>query len=165
MEEEREVLILFARSTRLRALAVPFYTCLDGYGESAMKRETRFYLVVVCVIVLFDVAGSFASRALKFDYTHLAWISRFLYAVAGYFGFAHIRLAGVLLAGLVAGVADATIGWALSAAIGPYLPVIQPPFTFGLVAIVIVIVSLEAAFFGLIGGLSHLLLSRLQKRP
>jgi hypothetical protein len=67
----------------------------------------------------FDVAASFASRALKFDYTHLAWVSRFLYAVAGYFGFGYFRLAGALLAGLVAGVADATIGWALSAAIGP----------------------------------------------
>jgi hypothetical protein len=130
-----------------------------------MKLEKRFYLVVVCVIVLFDLAGSFASRALRFDYTHLAWVSRFLYAVAGYFGFADFRLAGALLAGLVAGVADGTIGWAVSAAIGPHLPVIPPPFTFGLIAIVIVIVSLQAAFFGLMGGLCRLLLNRLQKRP
>lgn len=48
-----------------------------------MKAETRFYLVVVASIVLFDVAGSLASRTLKFDYTALVWPSRFLYLLAG----------------------------------------------------------------------------------
>jgi hypothetical protein len=130
-----------------------------------MKRETRFYLVIACAIVLFDVASSFASRALKFDYTHLAWVSRFLYALAGYFGFGYVRIAGALLAGLVAGVADATIGWAVSVAIGPYVPLTQPPFTFGLIAVTIVIVSLQGAFFGFIGGLFRLLLGRVERRP
>lgn len=129
-----------------------------------MKREIRFYLAVVCAVVFFDVAASFASRALKFDYTHLVWVSRFLYAAAGFFGFVYVRLAGALLAGLVAGVADATIGWALSAAIGPYLTIKQPPFTYGLVVIVIIIVALQGAFFGFIGGLFRLLLCKLQGR-
>src|SRR5262249_1867210 len=120
--------------------------------------------VVVCGIVLFDVVASFASRALKFDYTHLVWASWFLYALAGYFGFGYSRLAGALLAGLVAGIADATIGWALSTAIRPYLTIKQPPFTYGLIVTVIVIVSLGAAFSGFIGGLFRLLVNRLQKR-
>src|SRR5215470_7883456 len=97
------------RDQETRALSqYRFILALDSCGESAMKRETRFYLVVVCGIVLFDVVASFASRALKFDYTHLAWASWFLYALAGYFGFGYSRLAGALLAGLVAGIADAT---------------------------------------------------------
>lgn len=125
-----------------------------------MKRETKFYLSVVCAIVLFDVAASFASRALKFDYTHLIWVSSFLYAVAGYFGFAYMRLAGALLAGVVAGIADATIGWALSTAIGPYVPTVRPSLSYGVIAIVIVMVSLLAGFFGFIGGLFRLLTSR-----
>ena len=129
-----------------------------------MKAETRFYLVLVASIVLFDVTGSLASRMLKFDYTALVWPSRFLYLLAGYFGFSYIRLVGGVLAGLVAGIADATIGWALSAAIRPYLPFAQPPLSVRTIMFVVVFVSLQAAFFGFVGGLLSLLVRRFRKR-
>jgi hypothetical protein len=129
-----------------------------------MKAETRFYLALVASIVLFDVAGSLASRMLKFDYAALVWPWRFLYLLAGYFGFNYIRLAGAVLAGLVAGIADATIGWALSAAIRPYLPFTQATMSVRTIMFVVVFVSLQAAFFGFVGGLLHLLVSRFWKR-
>jgi hypothetical protein len=131
---------------------------------TSVKNKAQLYLSVVCLIVLFDVAASFASRWLRFDYTSLAWVSLCLYAVCGYLGFAYRRLLGGALAGLMAGVADSTIGWALSAAIQPYMRVEQHRPTIVLVSITIVIVSLEGAFFGFIGALVRWSISRLQEK-
>lgn len=78
------------------------------------------------MIVFFDVATALASKWLHFDYTRLIWASFCLYAVCGYLGFAYRHLLGGALAGLMAGLTDSTIGWALSTAIRPYTRVAPP---------------------------------------
>src|SRR5229473_2751041 len=111
-----------------------------------MKSETRFYICIACLIILFDVAGSLASRWFHFDYANLRWLFRCLYAGCGYFGFAYRRLLGGILAGLVAGLTDATVGWLVLVAIGPYLPFAQPHPSVALIVTVVVGVSLYGAF-------------------
>jgi hypothetical protein len=117
-----------------------------------MKERIQYYFTVACVIVLFDVIASFASRALAFNYTKLAWASWSLYALAGYVGCRRFGFLSGIVAGLIAGLSDSTVGWSLSSAIGPYIPLTQPRHTLLLVSVVIVIVSLTGAFFGFIGS-------------
>jgi hypothetical protein len=118
-----------------------------------MKKRIQFYLVVACVIVLFDLIGSVMSRTLVFDYTKLGWVSWGLYFAAGYFGCKYFDLLSGVVAGLVAGLSDSTVGWAVSSAIGPYIPFTQPPYTLLLILIVVIIVSSKSTFLGLIGAL------------
>lgn len=122
--------------------------------------KTRFYLAVAGVIVLFDVVASLASKALGFDYTGLVWVSRCLYIASGYFGYKFHGLLWGILAGFVAGVADSTVGWMLSSAIGPYLPFTQPAYSPLLLAVVVMTVSLKGALFGFVGALFGLLMRR-----
>jgi hypothetical protein len=129
-----------------------------------MKTKARLYLSIICVIIVFDVAASLASRSLRFDYTRLAWASYCLYAASGYLGFGYRRFQGGILAGLMAGAADSTVGWALSAAIRPYVPFDQPHLTVGLISVTVVIVTLGGAFFGFVGALVRWSISRLQNR-
>jgi hypothetical protein len=115
------------------------------------------------MFVLFDVVGSLASRTLKFDYASLVWMSWGLYAAAGYLGFAFGRLPGGAIAGLVAGVADATIGWSFSTVIGPYIRSGHQQLTIFSVCAVIVMVAMVGAFFGLLGALTRLPFSGREK--
>jgi hypothetical protein len=126
-----------------------------------MKNETQYYLAVAGVIIIFDVAAAFASRTLKFDYTSLVWVSWGLYLVSGYFGCKFYGLWVGALAGTVAGLADSTGGWMLSSVIGPYAPIKQPNLNIVIVALVIIIVSLTATFFGLVGALLCRIISKL----
>jgi hypothetical protein len=118
-----------------------------------MSTKTQFYLAVAGVIILFDVVASFASRALRFDYTSLAWVSLCLYFASGYLGCKFHGLLGGALAGLVVGLADSTVGWALSSAVGPYVPSEKSNATPLLIAAVVTIVTLKATFVGFGGGL------------
>jgi hypothetical protein len=117
-----------------------------------MKNKAQFYLSVFCAIVFFDVIASCASRWLAFEYTKLALLSWALYCAAGYVGCKyHGFLAGVL-AGLVAGLADSTAGWALSSAIGPYLPTHRAQHTFVMILLTVVVVSISGVLFGSVGA-------------
>jgi hypothetical protein len=124
-----------------------------------MKNRAQFYLTVFCAVLFFDVITSCASRLLAFDYTKLALVSWVLYGVAGYFGCKyHGFLAGVL-AGLIAGLADSTAGWALSFAIGPFLPTHRAHHTFGMILLTVAVVSISGVLFSAIGaGLRMLVL-------
>ena len=118
-----------------------------------MKDRIRYCLTVVCVIVLFDVLSSFASRTLEFDHTKLVWVSWCLYALAGYVGCKRFDFLSGIAVGLIAGFSDSTVGWALSSAIGPYVPSTEPRYTLPLISVVVISVSIMGAFFGLIGSL------------
>jgi len=106
-----------------------------------MKKRVQFYFIVASVIVLFDLVASIISRTLEFDYTKLGWVSWGLYFAAGYFGCKYFDFLSGVVAGLVAGLSDSTIGWAVSSAIGPYIPFAQPRYTVLLILIVVIIVS------------------------
>jgi len=108
------------------------------------------------MIVFIDVGGSVASRVLHFDYTSLVWVSWSVYAFIGYRGFSFGRLIGGAVAGLVAGVADGTIGWLLSTAIKPQISSGQHELTALSVCVVVVTVALLGAFLGFLGALMRL---------
>jgi hypothetical protein len=118
-----------------------------------MKKRILFYLIVAGVIVLFDLVASVISRRLEFDYTKLAWVSWGLYFAAGYFGCRYFDLISGVVAGLVAGLSDSTLGWAVSSAVGAYIPFTQPEYSPLLVLIVIIIISVKSTFLGLLGAL------------
>ena len=103
------------------------------------------------MIVMFDVAASFASRLLRFDYASLYAGDIMLYMVGGYLGFQYRQLLGGFLAGLIAGLADSTVGWALSVAIHPFVRYPQPRTIFT-VSVTIVFVTLVGGYFGFAGA-------------
>jgi hypothetical protein len=117
-----------------------------------MKNKTQLFVSVSGAIVVFDVAGSFASRLLHFDYGSLMWLTFCLYMACGYLGFQYRQILNGFLAGLVAGVADSTAGWALSAAIHPYMRYPQPRPTIFTVSVTIIFVTLVGGFFGFTGA-------------
>lgn len=128
-----------------------------------MKNKALFYLMVACAIVLFDVVASCASKLLMFDYTKLAPVSILLFCTAGYFGCKYHGFLGGVLAGLTAGVAGSTFGWALSSLIGPYIPFSQPPQTFLTALILIVMVSVLGGICGLFGAALRRLVEKMRQ--
>jgi hypothetical protein len=117
-----------------------------------MKNKTQLFISIASTIVVFDVAGSFASRLLHFDYGSLMSVTVCVYMVCGYLGFQYREILGGFLAGLIAGLADSTAGWALSAAIHPYMQYPQPRPTIFTVSLTIVFVTLVGGFFGFTGA-------------
>jgi len=126
-----------------------------------MKKHLQFYVTVILAIALFDLIASLASRMFVFDYTKLFWASWCIYFIAGFVGCKRLGFIGGIISGLVAGFGDATLGWFLSMAVGPYLPN-RPQQQYGIVivGITIVIVSLLGVFFGLLGASLSKLLNR-----
>jgi len=118
-----------------------------------MKSKERLFLFVACVIVTFDVLASFASRLAHFNYDNLIWVSLCLYVVCGYLGFRYGRLLGGFLVGLIAGLADSTLGWALSTLIHPNMSSPDTKLTVFNVSTAVVFVTLIGGFFGFVGAL------------
>jgi hypothetical protein len=129
-----------------------------------MKNKTQLFISVASAIVVFDVVASFASRLLHFDYGSLVWVTFCLYMVCGYMGFQYRQLLGGFLAGLMAGLADSTAGWALSVAIHPYIQPSQTRPTVFTVSATIVFVSLVAGFFGFAGAMIAKGISRMRAK-
>ena len=131
-----------------------------------MKKHFQFYLAVILTVVVFDGIASLASRKLGFDYTKLFWASWCLYFIAGFVGCKRLGFIGGSTAGLVAGCGDATLGWFVSTAVGPYLPN-HPEQSYGIVivGITIIIVSMLGTFFGLLGATLSKLLNRGRSSP
>jgi hypothetical protein len=118
-----------------------------------MRNKGRFFLTVACFIILFDVVASFASRSLRFNYGNLVWASWFLYLVSGYVGCMYYDFRAGVVAGLIAGLSDSTVGWALSSFIGPYTTRPHPSPSSLTISLVIVIVTTKGVLLGLVGAL------------
>jgi hypothetical protein len=121
--------------------------------DYSMKNRIRFYLIVTCGIVLFDAIASFASRAFAFNYSKLFWLSWCLWALAGFFGCKYFDFLSGIGAGLVAGLSDSTVGWALSSAIGPNIPFTPYRPTPMIILLVVMSVSFMSTVIGFIGAL------------
>jgi hypothetical protein len=117
-----------------------------------MKNKALCYLTVFCIIVLFDVVASLASRSLAFDYTKLAPLTWLLYCAAGYLGCKYHGFLGGVVAVLTAGVANSTAGWALSSAVGPYVPQTQSPHSLLTVLLVVAVVSITGVVLRAVGA-------------
>jgi hypothetical protein len=112
--------------------------------------RVRLILLSSAAIIFFDVAASLASRTLGFNYAKGAVGSYFLYAVAGFLAARRTNLLFAAQLGAVVGFVDATIGWAVSSAIGPIVPA-TPHLTvtsWALIAFFVVLTSLVCALVG-----------------
>jgi hypothetical protein len=110
-------------------------------------------------VIIFDTVGALASVAFRFSYGSLAPGSFVIYAGAGFFGASRRGWSGACLTGGATGLIDATIGWAISWALGPGRPVdgFMGP---GTILVTIVMVTASAMILGLGGGLVERLLRR-----
>ncbi|MGH9967422.1 MAG: hypothetical protein ACREBG_06265 [Pyrinomonadaceae bacterium] len=127
-----------------------------------MKRRILFYLIVFFAVVFFDSIASFASKTLEFDYAKLFWASWCLYALVGFLGCKRFSFLDGIAAGFVAGLADSTVGWFLSSAIGPYMPSIQQQYSVAIVVIAIIVVTVMGTFFGLVGAVFCKLMTKVR---
>jgi len=117
-----------------------------------MKSKPQLFAIAACMIVLFDLAASFASRLLQFDYGRLSWITFCLYGFCGYLAFRYHGILGGFQAGLMAGLTDSTVGWTLSTAIHPYLRYPIPRLGIVAVSVTVVFVTFAGGFFGFTGA-------------
>jgi hypothetical protein len=87
-----------------------------------MTPRTRIFITGIIAVVAFDAFASITSRATGTPYFWATFGSWILYIAIGYFAGrtipeSPIRMAAIT--GLVSGIADASLGWATSWAIGP----------------------------------------------
>ena len=108
-------------------------------------------------VVAFDLTASLASRYLGFAYGSASLGSYLLYLAIGYFAArasVSSRIGNAALAAGACGLVVASIGWAISRAIGPgHLPTNSPFSVAKWVGVAILLCGLAAAV-GAIGGLA-----------
>jgi hypothetical protein len=68
----------------------------------------------ILAVTLIDTVGAFASRRLQFNYTYLSVLTLTVYWMIGYYGAGIASNKMVLLASVVVGAYDATVGFKLS---------------------------------------------------
>jgi len=130
-----------------------------------MSPFSRVVLFSALGVLAFDVTAATASRMLDVPYGSLALGSYLIYAAAGHFA---ARATGSIsrgaLAGFAAGLAESTLGWLLSAAIGPGRPTgaAAEPLP---IAVAVVVVPVGAAFVGFLGAAISRFFSGGRSRP
>ena len=112
-------------------------------------------LIGAATVVVFDAVSATASRLVGFPYGRGVIGSFLIYAATGYFvakaGLRH-RLRAAALAGAILGLTDATLGWAVSWAIGPGRP--ATGLTPAMWLIVAALVMVGAAVLATVGGVA-----------
>jgi hypothetical protein len=130
-----------------------------------MNPFSRVVLFGALVVLAFDVIAATASRMLDFPYGFVALGSYLIYAAAGHFA---ARATGSIsrgaLAGFAVGLVESTLGWLLSAVIGPGRPIgaAAEPL---LIAVAVVVVPVSAAFAGFVGAAISRFFSGGRSRP
>jgi len=115
-----------------------------------MHRDSSVIFGGVMVVLGYDLVASLASRASDTNYGLFSIGSFFIYTL---FGFLLGRTGKWWfggLCGLLLGFADSTLGWLISWYIGPGKPPVEMNVV--LIGITIVLVTLTAGIFGLVGG-------------
>jgi hypothetical protein len=119
-----------------------------------MNALVRVALLSATTVLIFDAVAATASRVFGFPYTSVVLGSYLIYLGAGYFGARAGRGVGAgILTAAAAGLADSTLGWLLSAVIGPGRPPAELAVNPGAVAAVVVLVPMLAGAIGLPGAL------------
>jgi hypothetical protein len=113
--------------------------------------KLRLALFLSGSIVLFDAVASMASRQLGFPYTKAVVGSYVIYAIGGFLAARRAHLAFAAQLGAMLGLVDATLGWAVSSAIGPALPP-MPKLTIASWVVVCIVVVLTSSLCALVGG-------------
>lgn len=111
-----------------------------------MSRTVRGVLGGGVVVLAVALLGSVASQQLGFEYALLAPISLVVYAAVGVYVGMRGRVSQAALAGAAVGLIDASLGWAISYAIGPGRPEVGEAITFlGLFNTAAFVAALSAA--------------------
>jgi hypothetical protein len=111
----------------------------------------KFFALSFFAVIVFDAIASLASLALGFPYTYAAFGSAVLYIAFSFFAARKFGFWAAVLLGAAMGIADATIGWAVSWVIGPgRLAAGTPTLSVWLYTATFVVVL--GAIYGLIGG-------------
>ncbi|MCS3747142.1 fatty acid desaturase [Xanthomonas arboricola] len=79
----------------------------------------KFFALSCLVVIVFDGVASVASLALGFPYTYAAFGSAVFYIAFAFFAARKFGFLAAVLFGFAMGITDATLGWAVSWAIGP----------------------------------------------
>lgn len=120
-----------------------------------MNPLVRVALLSAASVLIFDAVAATASRVFGFPYAIAVLGSYLIYLGAGYFGARSGRGIGVgVLTAAAAGLADATLGWLISAAIGPGRPSPEMAGNPGAIAAVVVFVPVLATAIGFVGALA-----------
>ena len=111
------------------------------------------------VLILFDLIASLLSRYAHIPYASFTLGSFAIYVVAGFLAARRFRFAAAPLVGTVAGLSEATVGWAVSWVIGPGRPSASAA---GFVSILFagVVVTAVATGLGALGGVGAVLMSK-----
>jgi len=113
--------------------------------------KLRLVLFLGGAIVLFDAAASIASKQIGFPYTNAAVGSYIFYAIGGFLAARQADLTFAAQLGAALGLADATLGWAVSSAIAPSVPP-MPRITIASWVFVAIVVVLTSVVCALVGG-------------
>lgn len=120
-----------------------------------MSYQAKVVLSGIVIVLAFDVAASLASRGFGFAYARTSFGSYLLYTGIGYFAARGAATSPVMTAGLaaaIAGLADASLGWAISWKLGPGQLLEGIALTPARWAATAIIVVALAAAVGAIGG-------------
>jgi hypothetical protein len=118
-----------------------------------MNVNQRVVLICVVAVIAFDAIASVISRSAGIPYEWASYGSWVLYIALGYlaaYTAARSPLKAAAIAGLVFGVADATLGWATSWILGPGR--VAGGVSAAQWIFVAVIVTLLAVGFSMLGG-------------
>lgn len=100
---------------------------------------------------MFDAVASLASLVLGFPYTYAGFGSAILYIAFAFFAARKFGFWAAVLLGLAMGITDATLGWAVSWAIGPGR-LAAGTLTLSVWLYTATFVVVLGAIYGLIGG-------------
>ena len=114
-------------------------------------RIAQFFGLACIAVLAFDALASFASLAIGFNYGRASFGSAFMYMVFAFFCARKFGFGSAFLLGTAMGLTDATLGWAISWAIGPgrLADEIYSLSSVGFTAVLMVVLG---ATYGLIGG-------------
>ena len=113
----------------------------------------RIVVVGLIAVVAFDVLAAVVSRRLSFWYPYGTIGSWLIYATVGVLAGRAASVRAAAATGAALGFVEATLGWAISWLSGPR-GVSLDMYAIGIVALVIVVVTLIGAGMGALGGLA-----------
>lgn len=118
--------------------------------KNLMRKTLNILLFSIVAICFVDTIGSIASRKFAFNYSYLSMISFLIYALTSFVITKLVNFKMGVLGASILGLFDSTIGWKISILLSCNSSMI--PRTITIWIITIIIVTLMAAFAGLIGG-------------
>ena len=112
----------------------------------------KLLAVVAAVMVAYDAVASAVSRVAGLEYSYFMFGSLLLCGLIGFFVSWRTSFIWGIVAGFVAGLAESTLGWAVSTWIGPTTKAAPESITTDLILFTIFVVMMSSAFFAAVGS-------------